>query len=167
MRLYSEKACAVVVAAVVLSLTACKQEAPTATNEAANATRAAAKDAYVYGYSLVLMDVTRAKTTNLPSPAGTNAPMGQFVSVRAFPDATFTDVVSPNADTLYSIAWLDLEQGPIVMSVPDTHGRYYLMETAGWVDGCDLHRPENGRQERAKETLPSQGRAGRALSRPG
>ena len=135
MRLCSEKACAVVIATVVLSLTACKQETQTATNEATNATRAAAKDAYVYGYPLVLMDVTRAKMTNLPSPTGTNAPMGQLVSVRAFPDATFTDVVSPNADTLYSMGWLDLEQEPIVMSVPDTHGRYYLMELLdGWTN---------------------------------
>lgn len=111
------------------------QETTTNTNEVANAARASARDAYVYGYPLVLMDVTRAKTTNVPSPAGTNAPMGQFVSVRAFPDATFTDVVSPNADTLYSIAWLDLEQGPMVMSVPDTHGRYYLMELLdGWTN---------------------------------
>ena len=63
------------------------------------------------------------------------APMDQFANVRAFPDATFTDVVSPNADTLYSIAWLDLEQGPMVMSVPDTHGRYYLMELLdGWTN---------------------------------
>ncbi len=135
MRVYSEKAFAVVLAAVVLSLTGCKQETQTGSNEAANATRTAAKDAYVYGYPLVLMDVTRAKMTNLPSPTGTNAPMDQLVSVRAFPDATFTDVVSPNADTLYSMGWLDLEQGPIVMSVPDTHGRYYLMELLdGWTN---------------------------------
>ena len=78
MRLYSEKACAVVIATMVMSLTACKQETQTATNEAPNATRAAAKDAYVYGYPLVLMDVTRAKLTNVPSPSGNSAPMDQF-----------------------------------------------------------------------------------------
>ncbi len=105
------------------------------TNEATNVTRAAAKDAYIYGYPLVLMDVTRAKTTNVSSPSGTSAPTDQFVSVRAFPDASFTDVVSPNADTLYSIAWLDLAQGPIVLSVPDTQGRYYLVEMVdGWTN---------------------------------
>ena len=135
MRLSSEKACAVVIAAVVMSLTACKQETQTDTNEAANATRAAAKDAYVYGYPLVLMGVTRAKLTNVSSPSGNNAPMDQFANIRAFPDATFTDVVSPNADTLYTQGWLDLEQGPIVLSVPDTHGRYYLMEMLdGWTN---------------------------------
>ena len=70
MRLYSEKACAVVIAAVVMSLTACKQETQTGSNEAANATRAAAKDAYVYGYPLVIMDVSRAKITNVSSATG-------------------------------------------------------------------------------------------------
>jgi hypothetical protein len=43
--------------------------------------------------------------------------------------------VSPNADTLYSQGWVDLKQEPIVLSVPDTHGRYYLMEMLdGWTD---------------------------------
>ena len=166
MRVHSNNVWVVVVVAVCMSLTACRQEATTGTNEAANATRAAAKDAYIYGYPLVLMDVTRAKMTNLPSPAGNNAPMGQLANIRAFPDATFTDVVSPNADTLYSQGWLDLAQGPIVMSVPDTHGRYYLMEMLdGWTNV--FASPGNGRQERAKETLPSPGLAGRAPCRPG
>jgi hypothetical protein len=118
-----------------MSLTACKQEPTTSTNEAANAAQAAAKDSYLYGYPLVLMDVTRAKLTNVRSPSGNNAPMGQFANIRAFPDATFTDVVSPNADTLYTQGWLDLAQGPVVLSVPDTHGRYYLMEMLdGWTN---------------------------------
>ncbi len=86
-----------------------------------------AADAYVFGYPLVLMDVTRRLSTAVPAPAGTRAPMNQFVHVRAFPDATFTDVVSPNADTLYSIAWLDLSAEPIVLSVPEMGKRYYLM----------------------------------------
>ncbi len=53
--------------------------------------------------------------------------MNQFVHVRAFPDASFKDVVRANVDTLYSSAWLDLSKEPIVLSVPDTRGRYYLM----------------------------------------
>jgi hypothetical protein len=39
----------VVLGAVLLSLTACKQQTQTATNEAANAAQAAAKDAYRTG----------------------------------------------------------------------------------------------------------------------
>jgi hypothetical protein len=86
-----------------------------------------AVDAYIYGYPLVLMDVTKKVTTNVPKVEGKRAPVNQLCHLRAFPDYTFTDVVSPNADTLYSFAWLDLAGEPIVLSVPDLGERYYLM----------------------------------------
>jgi hypothetical protein len=85
-------------------------------------------DAYIYGYPLVLMDVTRRVATAAPKVTDRKAPINQFRHNRAFPDHTFTTVVSPNADTLYSIAWLDLAKEPMVLSVPDTSKRYYLMQ---------------------------------------
>jgi hypothetical protein len=85
-------------------------------------------EAYVYGYPLVLMDVTRQVMTAVPEPDARKAPINQFLHLQSFPDDTFTDVVSPNADTLYSTAWLDLSQGPIVLSVPDMTKRYYVMQ---------------------------------------
>ena len=59
--------------------------------------------------------------------------MGQFVNAREYPDAAFKDVTAPNADTLYSIAWLDLSKEPYVLSLPDEGDRYFLMPmlTAG------------------------------------
>ena len=87
-----------------------------------------AEDAYVFGYPLVLMDVTKKVSTAVPKPEGTKAPINQFAHLRAFPDATYTDVVSPNADTLYSLAWLDVAKEPIVLSVPEMGKRYYLMQ---------------------------------------
>lgn len=87
-----------------------------------------AEDAYIFGYPLVLMDVTKAVSTAVPKPEGTKAPINQFAHVRAFPDATYTDIVSPNADTLYSLAWLDLAKEPIVLSVPEVGKRFYLMQ---------------------------------------
>lgn len=117
--------------AFILSLlTACNQQTTTSpANEAAmNTTRATTQDAYVFGYPLLLAEATRAKQTNVSHPQDPQlAPMNQFSQNKTFPDATFIDVVSPNADTLYSTAWLDLGKEPIVLSVPDTHGRYYLM----------------------------------------
>ncbi|HMF13491.1 MAG TPA: DUF1254 domain-containing protein, partial [Gemmataceae bacterium] len=87
-----------------------------------------AVDAYVYGYPLVLMDVTRQVLTAVSKPEGHKAPVNQFVHVKEFPDPTHTDVVSPNADTLYSIAWLDLSKEPMVLRVPEMGKRYYLMQ---------------------------------------
>jgi hypothetical protein len=87
-----------------------------------------AADAYVYGYPLVLLDVTRQLGTNVPKPEENAAPMNQLGHKRKFPDDTFTTVVSPNADTLYSFAFLDLSKEPMVLSVPEMGKRYYLME---------------------------------------
>ncbi|MBO9539040.1 DUF1254 domain-containing protein [bacterium] len=92
-------------------------------------------EAYVYGYPLVTMDTTRRVMTNVPRPEARRAPMGQFVNLRSYPDATFRDVTAPNADTLYSTAWLDLAKEPYVLHVPDEAGRYYLMPMlSGWTD---------------------------------
>ena len=94
-----------------------------------------AADAYVFGYPLVLMDISRRVMTAVPRPEATRAPMGQFNDSTRFPDATFTDVVTPNADTLYSFSWLDLTKGPMVLSLPDVGDRYYLMQMLdGWTD---------------------------------
>ena len=92
-------------------------------------------DAYVYGYPLVTMEMTRRVMTNVREPEGTRAPMGQFVRMRQYPDATFRDVTAPNADTLYTTAWLDVGQEPWVVSLPDAHDRYYLFPMLdGWTD---------------------------------
>jgi hypothetical protein len=88
---------------------------------------ALAADAYVYGYPLVTMEYTRRVMTNTAVVKGTHAPMGQFVRMREYPDAAFRDVTAPNADTLYSTAWLDLAKEPYVLTLPDVGDRYFLM----------------------------------------
>jgi hypothetical protein len=98
-----------------------------ADDKAEEAAFALGVEAYIYGYPLVLMDMTRQVLTNVPSPVKGRAPLNQFAHIRAFPTPEHKDVVSPNADTLYSVAWLDLSREPLVLHVPDTAGRYYLM----------------------------------------
>lgn len=88
-----------------------------------------ANEAYVFAYPLVTMDLTKDVMTNIekPNPAAGRGPMGQFVNSPRYPDPHFKDVTAPNADTLYSTAWLDLSTEPYVLHVPDENGRYYLM----------------------------------------
>jgi len=94
-----------------------------------------AVEAYIYGYPLVTMEMTRRVMTNAEKPEGVHAPMGQFANVREYPTAAFKEVTAPNADTLYSLAWLDLSHGPWVLQLPDEQGRYYLMPMLeGWTD---------------------------------
>jgi hypothetical protein len=85
-----------------------------------------AVDAYVYLYPLVSMELTRQQMTNTERASGSHAPTNQFAHLRAFPAGDFREVVRPNFDTLYSSAWLDLRDEPIVVSAgEDTDGRYY------------------------------------------
>jgi hypothetical protein len=87
-----------------------------------------ATSAYIYAYPLILMEMTRRVGTNVVDlRRNAKAPMNQFANLRAFPDANFTDVVRPNADTLYSILWFDVSKEPLLIKVPDSGGRYYLL----------------------------------------
>jgi hypothetical protein len=90
-------------------------------------------EAYIYVYPLVTMDVTRRIGINGTKPG--MGPMNVFHHMRAYPPADFKEVVRPNFDTLYSIAWLDLTREPMVISAPDTSGRYYLLPMLDmWTD---------------------------------
>ena len=91
--------------------------------ESAHLTRidaaAVSEDAFVFAYPLVLMELTRIAMTSVAAPDQNTmrAPLNRLVHARG----------RLGADTLMSSAWLDLAEGPVVLSVPDTHGRYYVM----------------------------------------
>ncbi len=92
-------------------------------------------EAYVYGYPLVTMEMTRRVMTNVEIPEATRAPMGNLLRARTYPNAKYRDVTAPNADTLYTTAWIDVGKEPWVLSLPDAQGRYYLMPMLdGWTD---------------------------------
>jgi len=82
-----------------------------------------AANAYVFGYPLVLMDLTReSMATQRESGRGSN----HLYHMRSMPDASFRNVVRPNNDTLYSVTWFDLSQQPMIISTPATD-RYYVL----------------------------------------
>jgi hypothetical protein len=88
------------------------------------------KAAYVYAMPLALMDITRKKVTNAvkPSVGGElTAPVNQLIIATQFPNAKFRDVVRPNADTYYHAGFLDVSSDALVLTVPNTNGRYYLL----------------------------------------
>jgi hypothetical protein len=90
-------------------------------------------DAYMYAYPLVTMEVTRRVMTNTAMPEGSKAPMGQFAKLRGYPAVDDHSVTAPNADTLYTLVWLDVTKEPWIVSAPDMKGRFFLLPILdGW-----------------------------------
>lgn len=94
------------------------------------------QEAYIYLYPLVTMDLTRRQATNMDAGRQPgHGPMNAFSHLRTYPDPNLKMVVRPNFDTLYSLAWLDLSKEPMILSVPDTAGRHYLLPILDmWTD---------------------------------
>src|SRR6266849_9847656 len=112
------------------------------------AARQIAEDAYVYGYSLITTEVTRVQGSDVAKPEGIKAPTGEFGNVAKYPPADFRLVSAPNADTLYSVAWLDLSE-PQVFSHPDMGDRYFLFEVVDlWMS--DSESSPSKRRDRPK-----------------
>jgi hypothetical protein len=118
--------------ALVLPFGAARGAEPVTAEEA----HAIGVEAYLYFYPLVTMDLTRRQLTNVePGTGGLGGPPNTFVNIPAYPTADMKVVVRPNFDTLYSSAWLDLTKEPVIVSVPDTTGRYYLLPMLDmWTD---------------------------------
>ena len=92
-------------------------------------------EAYTYGYPLVTMEMTRRVMTNVEKPEGTRAPMGHFVRLREYPSPDFKDVTAPNADTLYTTAWINVAAEPYILTLPDMKDRYCLFPLLdGWTN---------------------------------
>jgi len=88
-----------------------------------------AEEAYIFAFSMLENYKTmyvQAVNEKLPT---FRAPFNQFAHMRFLLGPEFTEVVGPNNDTLYSLAWLDLGTEPIVFGVPDVPGeRYYVIQ---------------------------------------
>jgi hypothetical protein len=86
-----------------------------------------AAEAYIYGYPLVYDLQEVAEFVEGGGSLPIQAPYNTFAYARRLlgPETKF---VSPNNDTLYVIAMLDVRQGPVVLHVPDTHDRYYVLQ---------------------------------------
>lgn len=92
-----------------------------------------ATEAYLYGYPLVTFDTARRQQTNVATPDAEHAPMGQMIRMRTYPAVDNHCCAAPNADTLYTEAWLDVSKEPVVFSIPDMGDRYYIAPMLdGW-----------------------------------
>ena len=110
-----------------------------------------ASDGYVFGFPVLLMDQTYQAATEKPYLCGLGGPVNSFTHKFSIPGPDFRAVVRPNVDTLYSSAFLDLAEGPMVLEVPEVKDRFYLMamldawtnnfagpggQSTKWLAGC-------------------------------
>jgi hypothetical protein len=86
-----------------------------------------ATEAYIYGYPLVTFDMARKQQTNVATPDAEHAPMGQVIKMRTYPAVDNHCCAAPNADTLYTLVWLDVSVKPWILSIPDMGERYYIV----------------------------------------
>ena len=84
-------------------------------------------EAYVYAFPMMMMDLTKNAATATSTPGEITAPLNQFSVMTHYPDASFRAVARTGLDTLFAVSWADLDKEPLVLSVPDTHGRYYVV----------------------------------------
>jgi hypothetical protein len=80
----------------------------------------AARDAYLYALPLIEMATTRARVLKAPGAA-----INRLNHTRVLADHTSRAVTTPNNDTLYSTAFLDLTRGPLTLTIPALGSRYY------------------------------------------
>jgi hypothetical protein len=85
------------------------------------------KEAYIYGYPLVTMDMVRLQETNVAVSDESHAPMGQMIKLRSYPSVDNRSAAAPNSETLYTMVWLDVSTEPWVFSIPDMGDRFYIM----------------------------------------
>ena len=80
--------------------------------------RTAARDAYIYTLPLIELATTRQRGQ------GVGHKMGVFAHVRHLANHKHRAVTTPNTDTLYSTAQIDLSAGPVTISLPPAGDRY-------------------------------------------
>jgi hypothetical protein len=86
-----------------------------------------AAEAFVYGFPLVydLSEIERFTRVGMGSLAPAALNVFSHATALAGPKDTF---VSINNDTVYSIANVDVSGGPVRLEVPDSSGRYYVLQ---------------------------------------
>ncbi|MDD3250333.1 MAG: DUF1214 domain-containing protein [Smithellaceae bacterium] len=80
----------------------------------------------VYARSQILME------KDIHPKAKNNAPLNQFNVYPELAEPTSAIDFTPNNDTVYGLAWLDLRQGPVLMTIPKVPERYWVVQATDW-----------------------------------
>ena len=92
------------------------------------------EQAYLYALPLVIMDATRTASTNTRTATSNKAPINQFIHAEKLADATTRVVVTPNVDTIYTQAFLDVGAEPMIYGVPQTDRFFNVQVLDAWTN---------------------------------
>ena len=93
------------------------------------------EEEYVYGFPLVMMDVTREVLTATAKAGEYGAPINQFARMRSYVSPDYKNVVRISVNSLWSFGFLDLGQEPMIVTIPDAGDRYLVMQAMNmWTD---------------------------------
>lgn len=91
-------------------------------------------EAYTYALPLVIMDATKTSSTNTETPVTGRAPVNQLIHAQKLADAQSKLVVTPNVDTVYTQAWLDLSAEPMVYVMPKADRFFNVQVLDAWTN---------------------------------
>lgn len=104
--------------------------------------------AYLYGYPLVVAAKTRGDMTRRL------APLGEFAYSESLASPAFHEIVTPNSDTLYLNAWLDLSKSPVLLEVPnDPQNRYYTVQMLDAYTNTFHNESNRSTQQQARQSI--------------
>ena len=82
----------------------------------------------------MLVDATKTVSTNTKTASASRAPVNQFIHARKLLDASSRTVVSPNVDTIYTQAWLDVSAEPQIYVVPEADRFFNVQVLDAWTN---------------------------------
>ena len=123
-------------AAISLAIVVLAAVIPTAPASAAVSDEVAEAEALAIGYQAFVVGAVYARSQILMEKdihpnASLNAPLNHF---NVYPGLAKPGAIdfTPNNDTVYGLAWLDLRQGPVLITIPEVKGRYYTIQATDW-----------------------------------
>lgn len=122
------KLLSLIIAMFLMSCSEDKSTEPsgTKTDISAEEAQTIARDAYLYGFPIVMNLKTLYEFAIDTTSPTYKAPLNQVSCEARLYTPADTTVVTPNSDTPYCIFWMDLRSEPLVMTVPEIEsGRYY------------------------------------------
>lgn len=84
------------------------------------------REAYLFGFPLVLMHLSERVMTN-PVAGSERRPLNRFTHISGYFGNEFKGILYPAPGMFYSCAWAALGKEPVVVSIPDTKDRYYVL----------------------------------------